>query len=73
MKKDKMVYTTPIVYSTSISDNIRKAYEKYKFKKDFSNGMVISDQAKVRAAFNEFVTACENENKSFLSVIDVLS
>ncbi len=59
---------SPIVYSTSISNEIRNAYEIYS-KKRAKYGR---DDIEVRAMFHRFVSACEKENKNYLTVMDEL-
>lgn len=55
-----------IVYSTGISNNIRSEWDFWQRTKERGNTV---DKAK---AFNRFVSACENENKFYSSIDEIL-
>lgn len=52
-----------IVYSTDISGEIKWHYKNYVLAKEGTNK---------NAAFHEFISACERENKYFIAVIEIL-
>lgn len=57
----------PVVYSTGVSEQIRRAYNHYQYVKN------LGDKTATMAAYIKFANACEKENKHPNAVVETIN
>lgn len=68
----KSIDHTPIVFSTDVSRTIKNYYKWFDYYND-PRVLSVYGQISANQSFLNFIEACENENKNYLTIILLLA